>query len=323
MLDLTGQRFGRLVVLKMAEPYVSPAGNKSAQCLCQCDCGKIKTVHVSALKGGKTKSCGCYNADVVHERCFIDLTNNVFGDLTVLCQAQDKKRGGKNRIVWHCKCTCGNEKDILAIDLRTGKAKSCGCKQRSYAGTNFIDLTGQQFGRLTVVKRVEDHKKPSGNVVVQWLCKCECGSEKVVSAESLRSGHTQSCGCVLSYAEETIAKLLTKCNIPFLREYSFPDCVSVLGNPLYFDFAIKDKDNNILGLIEYQGEQHYLTDAEIGRFGKIQREETDLIKKEYCKQHHIKLFEIRFDESINNALVRIIKAMQDNTVPSVSDDTKV
>ena len=323
MLDLTGQRFGRLVVLSMAEPYVSPSGNKSARCLCKCDCGNIKTVHVSALKGGRTKSCGCYNADAVHERCFMDLTGQTFGYLTVLYRSEDKVLSGKRRVTWHCRCTCGNEKDIFAIDLRTGKCISCGCKQHSYAGSNFIDLTGQKFGKLTVIKRVEDHQKPSGNSLVQWLCKCECGSEKVVSAESLRSGHTQSCGCVLSYAEETIARLLTKCGIPYYREYSFPDCVSALGNPLYFDFAIRDKDDNVIGLIEYQGEQHYLSDAEIGMFGKIQRDETDIIKKEYCKQHDIKLFEIRFDENINNSLIRIIKALQDNTVPSAENSAKV
>lgn len=55
----------------------------------------------------------------------------------------------------------------------------------------FIDLTGQKFGRLTVVKRAEKKRK-----LVYWLCQCECGVLKEVLAFNVRSGHTQSCGCL-------------------------------------------------------------------------------------------------------------------------------
>lgn len=54
-----------------------------------------------------------------------------------------------------------------------------------------IDLTGRQFGRLTVIKRVE------GNIRhPQWLCKCECGNESIVFGTNLRRGTTASCGCL-------------------------------------------------------------------------------------------------------------------------------
>jgi len=108
-----------------------------------------------------------------------------------------------------------------------------------------------------------------------------------------------------------------------MKQYSFDDCLSSIGNRLYFDFALFDNENNLVGLLEYQGAQHYLTDEEIGKFGKIQREETDLIKKEYCKKNNYKLFEIRYDENINNKLKSILKAIYDNTVPSASKDAKV
>ena len=54
-----------------------------------------------------------------------------------------------------------------------------------------IDLTGQRFGRLTVIKECGRDKGRS----VLWLCKCECGNEKVVDGRSLRGGRTTSCGC--------------------------------------------------------------------------------------------------------------------------------
>lgn len=54
-----------------------------------------------------------------------------------------------------------------------------------------IDLTGQRFGRLTVIRY--DHAEHDG---AHWLCKCDCGTEKVLAGYSLRSGRTRSCGCL-------------------------------------------------------------------------------------------------------------------------------
>ena len=71
---------------------------------------------------------------------------------------------------------------------------------------NFIDLTGQRFGRLTVVKRVEDYILPSGQHKPQWLCKCDCGNETIVLGELLRYHHTQSCGCLHSEITSIIKK---------------------------------------------------------------------------------------------------------------------
>ena len=57
------------------------------------------------------------------------------------------------------------------------------------------DLTGQQFGRLTVLKRVEDHITPNGSKKVVYLCQCSCGAQKAVRSNSLLTGRTVSCGC--------------------------------------------------------------------------------------------------------------------------------
>lgn len=57
------------------------------------------------------------------------------------------------------------------------------------------DLTGKRFGKLVVIKRVENIWQGNRSVVA-WLCKCDCGNEKVVSGGSLRSGNAKSCGCL-------------------------------------------------------------------------------------------------------------------------------
>lgn len=53
-----------------------------------------------------------------------------------------------------------------------------------------LDLTGQRFGSLVAVKRVE----PAGSQS-RWLCLCDCGTESIARLGNLRSGHTVSCGC--------------------------------------------------------------------------------------------------------------------------------
>jgi len=55
----------------------------------------------------------------------------------------------------------------------------------------FIDLTGQVFGRLTVISRAENSK----NGGARWNCVCECSGECVVAANNLKNKHTQSCAC--------------------------------------------------------------------------------------------------------------------------------
>ena len=55
-----------------------------------------------------------------------------------------------------------------------------------------VELTGQRFGRLTVLHRAP--RRPDGRA--RWVCRCVCGRESVVDTKSLRSGNTQSCGCL-------------------------------------------------------------------------------------------------------------------------------
>ncbi len=62
----------------------------------------------------------------------------------------------------------------------------------------FIDLTGQRFGRLTVIKRIENH-----NSNTRWLCKCDCGNECYVQGCDLKSEKQKSCGCFSKDAAAT------------------------------------------------------------------------------------------------------------------------
>ncbi|KKK59795.1 hypothetical protein LCGC14_3030790 [marine sediment metagenome] len=62
-----------------------------------------------------------------------------------------------------------------------------------------IDLTSKKFGRLTVIKRVDKNKSRN----YRWLCKCDCGKEKIILGYNLKNGHTKSCGCLLKEGNNT------------------------------------------------------------------------------------------------------------------------
>lgn len=62
--------------------------------------------------------------------------------------------------------------------------------------SNFKDLTGQRFGRLTVVYRVEDYISPKGYAIPKWECVCDCGNKLEARGDKLKSGTLKSCGCL-------------------------------------------------------------------------------------------------------------------------------
>lgn len=64
-VDITNQRFGRLVALERT----NQKSDTSYKWKCQCDCGKIVFVKVGSLTSGVTQSCGCYNLDILRNQC--------------------------------------------------------------------------------------------------------------------------------------------------------------------------------------------------------------------------------------------------------------
>lgn len=222
VIDLTGQRFGKLTVLEKS------GTNKygSAVWKCKCDCGNYTEVITALLRNGSVSSCGCL---AKQNRC-IDITNQKFNRLTAI------KYVGKSR--WLCKCDCGNEITVITAHLRSGHTKSCGCLQRENTSkANQISILGKKFGNLTVIgmetPRKCTCKCDCGNIVhvarrkltngtfmdcsdvvtldaigkrfgrltvvsqngARCMCQCDCGNTIEVKYGKLSSGHTKSCGC--------------------------------------------------------------------------------------------------------------------------------
>ena len=307
-LDLTGQRFGRLTVIKEADKYISPQGLKFVQWLCKCDCGNDTIVLATNLKKGTTKSCGCYSIEQAKKRLFKDLTGQKFGRLTAIKPIENHTNSnGKSMMTkWLCRCDCGNECNVQSGNLLSGHTLSCGCYNKEQASKrSLINLVGQRFGRLTVLERVENEITSSGNSVVMWRCLCDCGEEIIVRSSALLHGYTKSCGCMKSHGEYYISTYLLSNSINFEKQKKFSDLLGVGGGNLSYDFYLPNHNM----LIECQGEQH---ERPIEYFGGEEQfaiqQEHDRRKREYAKDNGYKLLEISYKDynNIENILTKAI-----------------
>lgn len=130
-----------------------------------------------------------------------DLTGMNFGLLTVVGRGDDYiSPKGNRRPRWICKCECGGTTLAQSGTLLNGKTRSCGCLQKKLARERrqkdgykrAMDITGQRFGRLVALYPVRVEK----NVGYLWLCKCDCGNDVLEPVKRLRTGNTNSCGCL-------------------------------------------------------------------------------------------------------------------------------
>lgn len=240
---------------------------------------------------------------------FKDRTGQKYGTLLVIRRCEDAVFPSGKLVQWECFCeNCKKTVKVLGCNLN--KVKSCGCiKPKS----RIEDLTNQVFGELKVLKRAEDHILPSGQHQTMWTCECSCGTIKDIRAAHLKNNSIRSCGCVKSFGEQQIIKFLNSLKINYKREYVFPELVNSNNNQVRFDFAFLNQENQLIALLEFQGEQHY---REKIAFGKMQREETDQLKKAFCLKNNILLFEIKYNDDILSELKKILNQLYDNTVLS-------
>ena len=226
-----------------------------------------------------------------------DITGIRFGNLIAI---QDTKKSDPHRNrIWLCQCDCGNTCEVSGNNLRTGHTLSCGCRRQNICAEigkkqNIIDETGNSYGKLTVIslEKIDKH-------CAFWNCKCECGNEIIVAGNHLRTGHTASCGCVKSVGEMRINQILAQTQLNYASQYT----VRIHNSYYRFDYGIFDDNNNLIRLIEFDGEQHFhknnFFDYEATHYN-------DVLKNEYCKTNKIPLVRIPYWERDNITLDLIL-----------------
>lgn len=151
---------------------------------CKCICGKEFYARATDIINEKVKSCGCLK--ISRE----DIIGQKYGNLTVIKRLPDDIY----KYMVECQCDCGNIVKLRYSTLTSGNTKSCGCLSKEIhrkLRIRFVDLSGQKFGRLTVVKESNRNRKRS-----IWECRCDCGKIVIVPSNYLTTGDTQSCGCL-------------------------------------------------------------------------------------------------------------------------------
>ena len=226
-----------------------------------------------------------------------------------------EKIKNKSSIWWNCRCLkCGRIKVFNGTEIRQNRIGECRCDYKStkkkkssttetkkyLKDTKIIDETNNKYGKLLV-----QNLAYTDNGLAYWNCLCECGNQVVVRGNHLRNNRTKSCGCIVSFKEQEIEKILNNYNFSFKREYSFQDLND--KGYLRFDFAIFQK-NKLLGLIEYQGEQHIELPNKFNHFGLLQYH--DRMKKEYCDKHNIPLLLLDKNSVLDRDIIKWINNIE-------------
>lgn len=269
-VDMTGWVMKEHGVENSKWTVIEYKGNR--KWLCRCECGNEKEVNTQCLTKGTSKDC---------KEC--SEVGNRYGRLIVI--KKDTELSNDKKIKWICQCDCGNICSVVSSRLHSGQTQSCGClnKEIFYKKCVEKDITNMRFGKLVAIRKIgQDKNKQS-----IWECKCDCGNITSSTTHRLCSGMKRSCGCINSKGEQKILSILQKNNISYKTQFSFQELKNIY--PLRFDFAIFI-DNKLHCLIEYQGEQHY------DKNSLWNRENSDNMKKEYCKENNIPLIEIPYTD---------------------------
>ena len=204
-----------------------------------------------------------------------------FNHLTVL-EKTSKKSGGKT--LYKCQCDCEDKNIVYTTrtDLQSNHTTSCGCAKIKYK-------IGDIINNRKIIDFDKEKSSTSGRFYYKVKC-LFCGREYSSLAITLKK--SISCGCQKSIGEYNIIQKLQENNIPYIKEYCFPNSL------LRYDFAILDNCNNIIRLIEFDGEQHYEKNIKNSGWNTYEKYEYtlqhDLEKNKLAKNYNIPLVRIPY-----------------------------
>ena len=180
-IDIVGNRYGRLTVVSEVKNR-----GKGGHILwnCACDCGNLKTIPGGALRGGRTRSCGCFKKFKSRQTGL--KSNNLklsANHKKFITKSLAGKKIGRLRVVrhianrgWLCLCECGNEVMTGRSALEGGRQLSCGCYQREY----YDSLRTLPAGAYALTRAKRESKYLTDSYVVSQIKKqCDVSRREV------------------------------------------------------------------------------------------------------------------------------------------------
>ena len=318
---------------------------------CEC-CGAERDFKTSLIKKGHAKECDCIvenrrkekqsaiknnnykntlslylwkkvhnswhlNPDNLPPKIIIEnrenLINTIINNIQILYPCG---YNNDNRIIYVCKCFCGNYFLSNHKNLKSGITKSCDClRNQRVIESNLArgqDIIGTKQGMLFIESIAGLNEAADGHRELLVNCICDCGRKCIKQAIYIRNGDTKSCGICNNHSigERIIQSFLEEKNINFQHEYRFPDFITPNKGYYRFDFAIFNKQRQLLFLLEYDGEQHFnkkTTGIFAGQYETIHQR--DLEKTNYCLKNNIKLVRISYKENLQERLEEIFNGV--------------
>ena len=117
----------------------------------------------------------------------------------------------------------------------------------------FIDLTGQKFGKLTIINQAEDKISKKGDHFIRWNCQCDCGESYIAYHDNLLSGATTQC--------KTCRYKQTASSNRQLNNYEIKENYGI-GYTTNSKFFFDKKDYNLIKLLEKYYGQNVVKDID-------------------------------------------------------------
>lgn len=198
---------------------------------------------------------------------------------------------------FYLKCNMGH---IFITDTSTLKNKLKGCPQCRLEKIK-VEGSPQRFSYDFVKNYIEIESKSNYKLLsetykdsgLKLKFMCDKGHIFKMSFCDFRNENSRCPSCKLSKGEREIRQTLDDYNINYIEQYEFIDCKNIL--PLSFDFAILNKEEKLVGVVEFDGKQHFEPVEYFG--GKRKYEEgkkNDAIKNKYCFNNNIFLLRIPY-----------------------------
>lgn len=251
----------------------------------------------------------------------IDITGQRFNRWTALYEVDSRFSSSGNRIrIWHCRCDCGNEKDVMMSTLRNGTSKSCGCFNKEMTSmSNSKDLTGKKFGKLTVIERDENSYK--------WKCICDCqiGLENPKFTYSigyyLEHGLTKSCGCYSREIASINMKKMVSQENTIKRHNDYIEIIDNNNNSILIDIEDYEKVSQFYWYADKKG---YAVTTINGKVVKLHRFIMEVFENKVQVDHinHCKLDNRKCNlRIVNNSQNQMNSSLKSNNKSGVTGVT--